>query len=158
MALAAQDAGAVIHEGTPSLGIETAGVRVQGVRNSDGLILTGTVVVAAGPCTPQNVKTAGVAVSIAALRVQVAIVQRPLAIESHMIYLDTAAGIFSRPWAQNARLSAQAAATSTTRSPPVTTTRAATMALASWRSPRPSAASLPCAAPPTRTATPASTT
>ena len=98
MARAAQDAGAVVREGTLALGIETAGDRVQGVRTSDGLIPTGTVVVAAGPWTPQIMRTAGVAVPIAALRVQVAIAQRPLDIESHMIYLDTAAGIFARPW------------------------------------------------------------
>ena len=99
MARAALAAGADIREGTPVLGIETVGDRIRGVRTSDGLFAAETVVVAAGPWTPNLVEDAGIDVPIEALRVQVAIVQRPLAIESHMVYLDTAAGIFARPWA-----------------------------------------------------------
>ena len=99
MARAAQAAGAVVREGTPVLGIETRGDRVHGVRTPDGVIPVGTVVVAAGPWTPKLVADVGVDVPIEALRVQVAIVQRPLAVASHMVYLDTAAGVFARPWA-----------------------------------------------------------
>ena len=99
MARAAQAAGAVIREGTRVLGIDARGDRVRGVRTDDGVIPTETVVVAAGPWTPRLVANAGVNVPIEALRVQIAIVQRPLTMESHLVYLDTAAGIFARPWA-----------------------------------------------------------
>ena len=98
MARAAHAAGAVIREGTPVLGIETTGDRVRGVRTSNGVIPAETVVIAAGPWTPRLVAEVGVTVPIAALRVQVAIVQRPLGVASHLVYLDTAAGIFARPW------------------------------------------------------------
>jgi sarcosine oxidase, subunit beta len=37
-------------------------------------------------------------VPIETLRVQIAIVQRPLDIESHFVFIDTAAGMFCRPW------------------------------------------------------------
>jgi sarcosine oxidase subunit beta len=99
MARVAQSAGAIIREGVAALGIETDRGRVRGVRTSDGAIATESVFVAAGPWTPKLARTAGVAVPIEALRVQVAIVQRPLEIASHMVLLDTAAGIFARPWA-----------------------------------------------------------
>ena len=99
MVRAAHEVGAIIREGTPVLGIETAGNRVRGVRTASGLIPAETVVVAAGPWTPRLLAGTGVEVPIKALRVQVAILQRPLAVPSHMVLLDTAAGIFARPWA-----------------------------------------------------------
>ena len=99
MARAAHDAGAIIREGTPVLCVETTGNRVRGVRTASGLIPAETVVVAAGPWTPRLLMGTGVDVPITALRVQVAILQRPLAVPSHMVLLDTAAGIFARPWA-----------------------------------------------------------
>ena len=98
MARAAQDAGAVVREATPVLGIEIVGDRVNGVRTPAGLIPADTVVVAAGPWTPRVLAGTGVEIPIAALRVQVAIVQRPLDVPAHMVLLDTAAGIFARPW------------------------------------------------------------
>jgi sarcosine oxidase subunit beta len=98
MARAARDAGAEIFEGTAVLGIETAGDRVRGVRTADGVIPAERVVVAAGPWTPRLLAGAGVAVPIEALRVQVAILQTPLAVPSPMVYIDTAAGIFTRAW------------------------------------------------------------
>jgi sarcosine oxidase subunit beta len=99
MARAAVAAGAIVRENTPVLGIEITGDRVRGVRTTDGMVPTETVVVATGPWTPRLVNNAGVLVPIEALRVKVAIVQRPLAVESHLVYLDTAAGVFVRPWA-----------------------------------------------------------
>ena len=98
MARAAQVAGAEIREGTPVLGIDVARDRVLGVRTKEGIVAAGSVVVAAGPWTPGLVASAGVTVPIQTLRVQVAIVQRPLDVTSHMVYLDTVAGIFARPW------------------------------------------------------------
>jgi sarcosine oxidase subunit beta len=99
MARAAQAAGAEIREGVAAIGIELVGDCVSGVRTADGVVATDTVVVSAGPWTPRLLASAGVAVPIETLRVQVAILQRPLALgPPHLVYLDTAAGFFSRPW------------------------------------------------------------
>jgi sarcosine oxidase, subunit beta len=100
MALAAQRHGAEIREHVRVLGVETDGSRVTGVRTEQGVIPAGTVVVAAGPWTNQALAGSGVALPIEALRVQVAILHRPIELEQpHFVYLDTAAGIFCRPWA-----------------------------------------------------------
>jgi glycine/D-amino acid oxidase-like deaminating enzyme len=43
--------------------------------------------------------SAGLDIPVSALRVQIAIVHRPLELEEpHFVYLDTAAGMFTRPW------------------------------------------------------------
>lgn len=99
MARAARAAGAQVCEGIDVLGLLTNGDRVSGVRTAAGVVTAGTVVVAAGPWTTTLMQTAGVTLPIEALRVQVAILQRPLDVAEHMVYLDTAAGIFTRPWA-----------------------------------------------------------
>jgi sarcosine oxidase subunit beta len=99
MARAARSASAEVHEGVRVLQVLTDGDRVSGVRTTAGDIAAGTVVVAAGPWTSALLRTAGVELPIEALRVQVAILQRPLDVAEHMVYLDTAAGIFTRPWA-----------------------------------------------------------
>jgi len=99
MARAAERAGATIREGCPVVAIETDGDRVVGVRTPDGVVPAGTVVVAAGPWSTRLLAGGGVAVPIEALRVQVVVVQRPLALESqHYVWLDTVAGMFCRPW------------------------------------------------------------
>ena len=73
--------------------------RVAGVDTSDGSISTGTVVCASGPWSTRLMAGVGVRVPVTALRVQVAIVQRPLALEPpHFVYLDTINGMFCRPW------------------------------------------------------------
>ncbi len=99
MARAARAAGAQVCEGVGVLQVLADGDRVRGVRTTAGDIPAETVVIAAGPWTSALVQTAGVALPIEALRVQVAILQRPLDVAEHMVYLDTAAGIFTRPWA-----------------------------------------------------------
>lgn len=99
MARAAREAGAQVREGVGVLQILADGQRVSGVRTTVGEIAARTVVVAAGPWTPALVEPVGVSLPIEALRVQVAILQRPLDVAEHMVYLDTAAGIFTRPWA-----------------------------------------------------------
>ncbi len=98
MAHAARAAGAVVREATPVLGIELAGDRVAGLRLAEGVVPAGTVVLAAGPWTPRLLAGTGVEAPIASLRVQVAILQRPLDLPEPMVYLDTVAGIFARPW------------------------------------------------------------
>jgi glycine/D-amino acid oxidase-like deaminating enzyme len=70
-----------------------------GVRTADGVIPTCTVVIAAGPSSTKLLAGIGVEIPVTALRVQIAIVQRPLELEEpHFVYLDTAAGMFTRPW------------------------------------------------------------
>lgn len=100
MAIAARKAGALIKEGCRVHRIVTAGGRVTGVETDDGLVPAGTVVCAAGPWSTALLATAGVAVPITALRVQIAILHRPLELhEPHVVYIDAAAGMFCRPWA-----------------------------------------------------------
>jgi len=99
MAAAALRAGASIQEGCRVLSLVTHGGRVTGVRTSDGRVSAGTVVCAAGPWSKELLASAGVAAPIEALRVQIAIVHRPLELEQpHFVYIDTAAGMFCRPW------------------------------------------------------------
>ncbi|MCA9876348.1 MAG: FAD-binding oxidoreductase [Thermomicrobiales bacterium] len=98
LAQAARAAGVEVREGVAVRGILHAGDRVAGVRTAAGDIAARTVVVAAGPWTPALLASAGVTLPIEALRVQVAILQRPLDVAEHMVYLDTAGGIFTRPW------------------------------------------------------------
>ena len=99
MARAAERAGATIREGCPVLAVERVGDRVTGVRTPDGVVPAGVVVCAAGPWSTRLLAPIGVAAPIEALRVQVAIVQRPLAMEApHLVFLDTVAGMFCRPW------------------------------------------------------------
>lgn len=98
MARAARAAGAVIREGAPVREIVMEGDRVRGVRVAEAVVLAERVVLAAGPWSPALLTGTGVDLPISALRVQVAILQRPLDVASHMVYLDTVAGIFTRPW------------------------------------------------------------
>lgn len=88
-----------IHEQTTILSIEVAGDRTAGVETGRGFISSGTVVCAAGPWSTKLLEGIGVAIPITALRVQVAIVQRPLDLEPpHFVYLDTINSMFCRPW------------------------------------------------------------
>jgi sarcosine oxidase subunit beta len=99
MAAAAMRAGAVIHEGCRVDGIAVDGGRIAGVHTADGFVPAGTVVCAAGPWSTALLASAGITVPIETLRVQIAIVHRPLELEEpHFVYIDTAAGMFCRPW------------------------------------------------------------
>jgi sarcosine oxidase subunit beta len=99
MARAAQAAGAMIVEGCPALEIVTAGDRVRGVRTPHGVVTAQAVICVAGPWSPRLLATAGVRLPLEALRVQVVVLQRPLAFEpAHHAYIDTVAGLFCRPW------------------------------------------------------------
>jgi len=100
MAAAAVAAGVEIREACPVLGVATDGTKVTGVHTGDGFFPAEIVVVAAGPWTNRVLAGSSVTLPIEALRVQVAILHRPLELEApHFVYLDTAAGIFCRPWA-----------------------------------------------------------
>lgn len=98
MARAAIDAGAEMYEGAAVHEVLAAGDRVRGVRLEQEAIAADVVVIAAGPWTPGLARPIGVEAPIETLRVQIAILQRPLAVREHMVYLDTVGGFFSRPW------------------------------------------------------------
>lgn len=99
MAAAAIRGGATVQEGIKVLQICVQNDRVTGVRTADGVVPTETVVCAAGPWSTALLAAAGVTAPITALRVQVAIVQRPMELdEPHFVFLDMAAGMFCRPW------------------------------------------------------------
>jgi glycine/D-amino acid oxidase-like deaminating enzyme len=99
MAAAAIRAGVDIREWSPVLGIDANSGCVSGVRTQAGLIPTRTVVVTAGPWSTQLLAGVGVDLPVSTLRVQIAIVHRPLELETpSFVYLDTAAGMFTRPW------------------------------------------------------------
>lgn len=99
MAAAAIRAGVEIREWSPVVGIEANDDGISGVRIQEGLISTRTIVVAAGPWSTRLLSTIGVDLPVSTLRVQIAIVHRPFELETPpFVYLDTAAGMFTRPW------------------------------------------------------------
>ena len=95
--------GARLREGVAVTGIRTAHGRVVGVDTSDGPIDAPLIICATGPWSVPLLATAGVAVPIEPLRVQVAIVNRPAALPraGTMAYVDTAANHFCRNWGPN---------------------------------------------------------
>lgn len=100
MADAAEREGADVREWVRASRILTTGGRVTGVETDQGTIATGTVVLAAGPWSVDLAATAGLALPIETIRVQIAIVHRPRELtEPHFVFLDMAAGCFTRPWA-----------------------------------------------------------
>ena len=99
MAGAAGAAGATIIERCPVLEIISSGDQVRGERTAAGPITAPVVVCVAGPWSTRVLATAGVALPVTALRVQIVVMQRPLAFEpAHLAYIDTVAGMFCRPW------------------------------------------------------------
>lgn len=100
MIRAAQEAGATIREGESVDRIHQSGGRVTGITTSTGEHHADIVVCAAGPWSTRLLETAGVAIPVSSIRVQIIFAQRPLALfDPHFIYLDTVAGVFTRPWA-----------------------------------------------------------
>jgi sarcosine oxidase subunit beta len=100
---AALDRGARLREGTVVTAIRAAHGRVVGVDTNHGPIDAPLVICATGPWSAPLLATAGVAVPIEPLRVQVAIVNRPDAMprDGTMAYVDTAANFFCRDWGPN---------------------------------------------------------
>jgi sarcosine oxidase subunit beta len=96
---AAARAGALIREGIEVSGVCSTGGRVTGITTSDGDTPADIVICAAGPWSTAIMATAGISVPISSIRVQIIIAQRPIELLApHFIYLDTVAGIFTRPW------------------------------------------------------------
>lgn len=99
MAAAARRAGTDIREWCPVRMLEVDDGGDAAVVTHQGRIPTRTVVVAAGPWSPALLATAGVDLPVSTLRVQIAIVHRPMELEEPpFVYVDTAAGMFTRPW------------------------------------------------------------
>jgi sarcosine oxidase subunit beta len=103
MARAAVSSGARIWEGVEVTGIRRQGERVSGVETSAGPVESRVVVCAAGAWSVPLLQAVDIRVPIEAIRVQVAIFNRPITmpVEGHMAYVDTAANIFCRPWGPN---------------------------------------------------------
>ncbi len=96
---AARNAGAFIREGVEVNAILQSGGRVTGISTSAGDAPVDILVCAAGPWSTNLLATTGIDIPVSTLRVQIIIAQRPIElIEPHFVYLDTVAGIFSRPW------------------------------------------------------------
>lgn len=105
MALAAQREGATICEGSGAVRIRTKGGRVSGIETADGHVAADVVICAAGPWTTSLFNAVGIDIPITALRVQVAIVQRPMSVpDDHFVFVDTAAAMFTRPWGEGRTL------------------------------------------------------
>jgi sarcosine oxidase subunit beta len=106
MAEAAIRGGARVIEGRTVTGLTVSGGTITGVETTDGPIAAGTVVCAAGAWSVPLLAGVGLHVPVEAQRVQVAILNRPLAMPEHgtMIYVDTAAGFFCRNWGPNRTL------------------------------------------------------
>jgi len=106
MARAAAQRGARIWEGVEVTRIHQQGERVAGVETSAGPVAARVVVCAAGAWSAPLLREVGIQALIEAIRVQVAVLNRPLSMpaEGHMAYVDTAANIFCRPWGPNRTL------------------------------------------------------
>lgn len=106
MAEAAMRGGAQVREGVTVTGLRVDGERICGVDTTSGPIDAGAVVVAAGSWGVPLLASAGVEVPIETLRVQVAVLNRPLSmpLSGTLSYVDTAAGFFCRNWGPNRTL------------------------------------------------------
>ncbi|CAN5700236.1 FAD-binding oxidoreductase [soil metagenome] len=99
MAIAASGLGVRVAEQTRVDAITARSGRVEGVATSDGPITASVVICANGAFAPGLLSPVSIDVPITALRVQIAILQRPLELDAgHFVFLDTAAGVFTRPW------------------------------------------------------------
>ena len=99
MAQAAIRAGATIEEGVNATGLIERDGAIAGVETNHGTVSSRCIVVANGASSGKLCQTIGIDLPIEALRVQVAVFQRPLDMAaSHRVFVDTAAGLFCRPY------------------------------------------------------------
>ncbi|MGD9714578.1 MAG: NAD(P)/FAD-dependent oxidoreductase [Thermomicrobiales bacterium] len=99
MAIAARNLGAEIHEGVVVTDIEHSSGKTRGLRSTIGDVAADVVICATGPWTTGLLAKADLTIPISSLRVQIAILQRPIVLEAgHFVFIDTAAGMFTRPW------------------------------------------------------------
>lgn len=100
MAEAAQRNGVKIEEGVTVYSIQLSAGSVSGLKTSIGDIAADVVVCANGSWSPLLLDEIGISLPVEAMRVQIAILQRPMTIpDDHYILLDIVGGVFSRPWA-----------------------------------------------------------
>ena len=99
LALASRRQGVRIVEHAEVTSVVAAGGAITGVAVGGDLVSAPVVVCATGAFTPSLVRNLGIVAPISAIRVQVAVLQRPLRLEpEHFAYVDTAAGFFARPY------------------------------------------------------------
>lgn len=99
MAHAAIARRATVREGVNVQTICVESGKVVGLETALGKISTDIVIVANGSWAPYLLQPLGIEVPISSLRVQIAILHRPLSLEEpHAVFIDTAAGMFTRPW------------------------------------------------------------
>jgi sarcosine oxidase subunit beta len=107
-AMAAERLGATIATGVTVTGIRVEGGRVAGVSTSDGDYDAPTVIVCAGVWGVPLFAALGVALPIEPHRTQVALFDRrglmPTGMAGHMVFIDTAVGIYFRPYGESETL------------------------------------------------------
>jgi sarcosine oxidase subunit beta len=99
LAAAARAHGAEIRLHTPVTRVVMEGDRVAGVETPDGLIETGTVVLAAGAWANELINPLGIDYGLRPNRVQVAIFRRPMAFTepAHPVFIDSTTKMWIRP-------------------------------------------------------------
>lgn len=107
-ALAAERLGATIATGVTVTGIRTEGGQVSGVATTAGAYDAPIVIVCAGVWGVPLFATLGVDLPIEAHRTQVALFDRrellPTGLAGHMVFIDTAVGIYFRPYGETETL------------------------------------------------------
>ena len=99
LALACRRLGVRIVERSAVTSVVLTSERVAAVMVEGQRIATEHVVIAAGAHSPAIAATAGIALPITALRVQLAVLVRPLTLEpAHFAYVDVVGGFFCRPY------------------------------------------------------------
>ncbi len=94
----AVDLGVSLREGVAVTAIRTAGGRVIGVDTTAGPLDAGVVVLVAGPWSVSLLAAVGVPLEITTRRGELAFLRRPPGFtESHMVFMDNAAGCYFRP-------------------------------------------------------------
>ncbi len=94
---AAKERGAMLYQGVQVTHLHVAHGKVQGVTTTQGRIDSPLVISAAGPWTKTLLQTAGLDLPLWPSRHQVAVLERPVEIPSHMTYIDGALNMYFRP-------------------------------------------------------------
>jgi sarcosine oxidase subunit beta len=101
---AAQDHGARIQTGITATGIRVKSGKFVSVDTDHGPLSAGSVIVAAGPWTPQLLAKIGVEIPIIAARVKVALYRRPEDFRRHRVWADFISQVYLRPETGNLML------------------------------------------------------
>ncbi|HEX6305611.1 MAG TPA: FAD-binding oxidoreductase [Anaerolineales bacterium] len=101
---AAQAYGAGIQTGITATGFQVKGGKFVSVETDQGPLSAGSVILAAGPWTPQLLEKIGVDVPIIAARVKVALYRRPEDFPRHRVWADFISQVYLRPETGNLML------------------------------------------------------